>query len=296
MEHPNSDGEQLDKANAPPENEVAAVDGKYTFEGVFELLSTLHTSLKDSPGIPDDFRDRAEQTVRQLVAMMDTLVDRFVELSRKIGETEDMLAIEHESIQLLDAVTTELREMQGELEEKNRTLAHQADHDGLTGLWNRRYVSDALRGEIERGRRYKRPLSVVMLDLDRFKKVNDTFGHQAGDAVLRALAETIGKTVRDSDIAGRFGGEEFLTLLPETDMDGAVHFAERLLLAVQELEIPHESQVLRVTASLGVTEWSAHREEITMDEIVRRADVALYWAKDSGRDQYAVWTESLDKD
>ena len=285
---------RIKRALACLEGGPTSGDSQHTFEGVFELLGLLHTSIESSPGIPGEFRDRAEDTVHQLTAMMDTLVDRFTELSRKIGEAEDMLAIEHESIQLLDAVTTELREMQLELEDKNRTLAYQADHDGLTGLWNRRYVSDALRSEVERGRRYKRPLSVVLLDLDRFKTVNDTHGHQAGDAVLRALAETIRKTVRDSDIAGRFGGEEFLTLLPETDVDGAVHFAKRLLVAVRELEIAHEGQVLRVTASLGIMEWSARTEEITMDEIVRRADVALYRAKDSGRDQYAVWNESLD--
>jgi diguanylate cyclase (GGDEF)-like protein len=157
----------------------------------------------------------------------------------------------------------------------------QALVDGLTGLANRRAASDALHAEAARAERLQTPLSVVLVDLDGFKDVNDAHGHAVGDAVLRALAEVLRETLRESDIAGRWGGEEFLLLLPGADEEGAVQLAERVRNGLATCRIPGVPD-LRVTASFGVAEYAG---ETNTEQLLAAADDALYRAKRGGKNR-----------
>ncbi len=160
-------------------------------------------------------------------------------------------------------------------------LANSADH--LTGLFNRRAFFEAAELEIERGRRVPRKLSLLMIDADRFKSINDSHGHGVGDAVLRDLAATIAATVRDIDTAARVGGEEFAVLLPSTDLAGAAAVAHRLCESVRARVVVAEGSEVRYTVSVGVSEMSPEMTEL--DALMRRADDALYKAKGGGRDR-----------
>ncbi|WP_241546763.1 GGDEF domain-containing protein [Thiohalobacter thiocyanaticus] len=162
-------------------------------------------------------------------------------------------------------------------------LEHQASHDVLTGLNNRRKFEELLLQEIERTSRYQRPFAVIMFDIDHFKRINDRHGHDIGDAVLNELATIVGEQVRDSDIPARWGGEEFIVLLPETGTEGARQAAEgRLRRRIAETLFTGAG---RVTISLGVTQYQSGD---TLDSLVKRADEALYRAKEEGRDRVVV--------
>jgi diguanylate cyclase (GGDEF)-like protein len=172
-----------------------------------------------------------------------------------------------------------LRNALSELALKNEELARLAAHDKLTGLYNRRKLDEALAQEVLRAERYDRPLSLILIDIDHFKKVNDTHGHPVGDAVLVESAARLTRTLRTSDIAGRWGGEEFLVICPETPLETAAVLAERLRGDYCEREF---EAVGRLTASFGV---AAHRRDVSAEEIVSHADEALYKAKRAGRNQ-----------
>jgi diguanylate cyclase (GGDEF)-like protein len=160
-------------------------------------------------------------------------------------------------------------------------VERQALVDGLTGLANRRAAVDALHGEAARAERLQTPLSVVLADLDGFKDVNDEYGHAVGDEVLRAFAEVLRETVRESDVAGRWGGEEFLLMLPGADLGGAMRLAERVRMGLAARRISSAPD-LCVTASFGVAEYSG---ESNSEELVAAADSALYEAKRAGKDR-----------
>jgi diguanylate cyclase (GGDEF)-like protein len=160
-------------------------------------------------------------------------------------------------------------------------VERQALVDGLTGLANRRATSDALHAEAARAERLETPLSVALADIDGFKDVNDVHGHAVGDEVLRAFAEVLRETLRESDVAGRWGGEEFLLLLPGADEDGAAQLADRVRLGLAARSIPSVPG-LRVTASFGVAEYAG---ETNTEQLVAAADSALYRAKRAGKDR-----------
>lgn len=158
-------------------------------------------------------------------------------------------------------------------------LAARATTDGLTGVRNRRAAAEALSAEIERARRYERSLAVVLFDVDHFKRVNDDLGHEAGDRVLRAFGDVLQKASRSTDIVARWGGEEFLAILPEADLDAGRAFAERVRGGLAEAK-PLENRP--VTVSAGATVLT---KEDDPDGLVRRADGAMYDAKHQGRDR-----------
>lgn len=177
-----------------------------------------------------------------------------------------------------------LRNTLNELKEVNQKLIELATTDELTGLYNRREMLKRLYEEHSRSMRYKSPFCVVIIDLDHFKCINDFFGHDAGDRVLKAVAATLRGTLRDVDSVGRFGGEEFLALLPNTNLSGALSWAERARKAI-ETHGYHELQGQMVTASFGVAELRAGEK---VDSLLRRADMALYQAKQRGRNRVEV--------
>jgi diguanylate cyclase (GGDEF)-like protein len=173
----------------------------------------------------------------------------------------------------------------------HRIVERQALLDGLTGLANRRNAEDALAGELARAERFGNPLALVMADLDDFKRVNDTYGHPTGDAVLRAFADVLRDTLREIDIASRWGGEEFALVLPETDLDGAMHVAERVREALAtRIVLGPDGATLRVTASFGV---AAYPGSATPEALVAAADEALYGAKRAGKNRVLAGREQL---
>ena len=164
-----------------------------------------------------------------------------------------------------------------------QVLRDQAIKDPLTGLFNRRYMEETMAREMARSIRRDVALSVVSIDLDHFKKINDTFGHAAGDAVLRAATREIASMVRAGDVACRLGGEEFVLILPECTKEAAVVKAQQICDAVRGLSLQHDRQGITVTASFGVAAMPEDGDQ--PDLVLRAADEALYTAKRSGRDR-----------
>lgn len=164
--------------------------------------------------------------------------------------------------------------------------------DPLTGCYNRGYLNERFPQEMNRAKRYNHPLSVVLADIDHFKKVNDTRGHQAGDEVLKAFAHTISGQIRKKvDWVVRYGGEEFLIILPETGCEGAHAMAERLRSAVSDMSIDMDTSAINVTASFGGASThfiNKNKKAITMDEIINFADEQLYRSKNEGRNRVNV--------
>jgi diguanylate cyclase (GGDEF)-like protein len=167
------------------------------------------------------------------------------------------------------------------------TLRHQSIRDSLTGLFNRRYMEETLERELHRGKRKGAPVGIIMLDLDHFKMFNDTFGHLAGDALLRAVGEFLQARVRGEDIVCRHGGEEFAVILPEASLESTRQRAEHLRDGVKILEVQHRGQSLgTITLSAGVAAFPDHGA--TAEVVLREADAALYRAKADGRDRVVV--------
>lgn len=166
-----------------------------------------------------------------------------------------------------------------EIEEKNKELSRMVIRDGLTKTYSHNYMYERMEKEVKEAERYKKKLAVVMFDIDDFKKTNDQFGHQVGDMVLVKVADTIMKSFREVDIVGRYGGEEFLVILPETDLDHAKISAERARGAVEN--IVFREKKLKVTISGGVAEF----EKETALQLVEKADKLLYISKDNGKNR-----------
>jgi len=184
-----------------------------------------------------------------------------------------------------------IKRLQDELEEKNRELERLSISDGLTGLYNHRHIHGLLAEEFERVERTNDCMSVAMFDLDHFKAVNDTYGHQAGDRVLVALADILRETARDIDRLGRYGGEEFMALLPETCIEDATVFVERVRreVARRPFDIGRD-EPLHMTLSAGVATYP-HEMIRDVETLVRLADEALYAAKAAGRNRVVRFDE-----
>jgi diguanylate cyclase (GGDEF)-like protein len=179
-----------------------------------------------------------------------------------------------------------VKRLQDELVLKNASLARLSSLDALTGLRARRFVDEMLNIEFLRARRYRTDLALVMLDVDHFKRINDEHGHVAGDAVLRGLSEMLLCVTRRTDVAGRFGGEEFLVIMPQCRAANAKVFAERLRESVEKARFPVEGSELRVTLSAGVAQYD--RRFGSPEDLLCCADRALYDAKAAGRNRVAV--------
>ncbi|MEJ2589465.1 MAG: diguanylate cyclase [Deltaproteobacteria bacterium] len=177
-----------------------------------------------------------------------------------------------------------------ELKEATKKLTEMATVDDLTGLFNRRYAMEALAQEMERTRRYHTPLAICMMDLDHFKEVNDQHGHAAGDAVLSKIGEFLKEGKRQSDIVCRYGGEEFLLILPNTERKGAIQLCERLRERVAEHHFELEGGTTRITISIGLSQYNENTDQ-SLGELLKRADNALYRAKEAGRNR-VTWVPS----
>ncbi len=170
-----------------------------------------------------------------------------------------------------------------ETERLQARLQHMAMYDALTETLSRRALIQQLEAEIQRARRHSRQFSILMLDIDHFKNVNDTYGHIAGDAVLRELAQALRTTTRRSDYVGRYGGEEFMVLLPETPLDKALLLAEKLRVAVSEIVVQAEGHTIKnTTISLGA---AGFEDDPSVESFINRSDKGLYKSKKNGRNQ-----------
>jgi two-component system cell cycle response regulator len=184
---------------------------------------------------------------------------------------------------------TRLVDLQSQLLKAREDLRDQATRDSLTRLWNRSSILTELGRELARAQRECRPLGVVIVDLDHFKQVNDTYGHLAGDAVLREAARRMQNSIRQYDSIGRYGGEEFLILFPGCSATDSYAQADRLRKQLGQAEMSVNDQSLRITASFGVT-TAMPGEAWTEEALIRKADEALYVAKKSGRNRVEILT------
>lgn len=174
-------------------------------------------------------------------------------------------------------------------EEYHSRLFNFAATDALTGLYNRRYALNQLEKQRKIVKRNKRVFSIALIDVDDFKRINDTYGHQAGDEYLKQVAFLINHTLREQDIAGRVGGEEFLVVLPETDLEGAYQLANRIRERIHDAELVYEEHIIKATVSVGICQYKPERIEPgtvnNADYLFRLADNALYKAKTTGKNK-----------
>lgn len=214
--------------------------------------------------------------VFSLLSMM--LLRRQIDVTRQLSKYKQHLE------KIVDERTNDLRERNSQLKKEIRErqiaqaeLARQATIDHLTSIPNRRKFNEVLSYELMRDERYRNGLSLVICDLDKFKNINDQYGHYTGDMVLKAFTKLVSRNIRASDIFARWGGEEFVLLLPETRLETAIEIAEKLRIETEKHMFP---AVGHVTSSFGVTQYLDGDNEATL---IRRADEALYKAKDNGR-------------
>ena len=189
------------------------------------------------------------------------------------------------SLELLARVKThlELKHTRDELKKALADLEKLATTDPLTGIPNRRHLLNRGEKELSRARQDARPVSVLSIDIDRFKSINDTYGHAVGDEALKVMVDATLKALRKEDSFGRFGGEEFLVFLPETNTEEAANIAERIRLTIAEAWLPVGERVVQLTVSIGVATYWCDGEAI--ESVLKRADDALYKAKNQGRDR-----------
>jgi diguanylate cyclase (GGDEF)-like protein len=233
-------------------------------------------SLPFIPIIMQTALDSTEAKVEGLEAGADDYITKPIDFAELKARLRSMLRIKR----LQEA----LEERERELLEMNERLRYMSLTDGLTGLDNRRHLNERIDEMFQHAQRLSEPFSIVMCDLDKFKSVNDTYGHQAGDEVLKQLASILKEEAREIDRVGRYGGEEFMLLLPGTVLDAAVTFAERVRKHVERHTFTFPGGSTKRTASFGVAGWP-HPKIADSDTLVRMADDALYVAKETGRNR-----------
>lgn len=182
---------------------------------------------------------------------------------------------------------TDVAVSEKEIQKTNDLLLNENRIDALTQLNNRGYWEERLRQEFDRFSRYRNKGSLVMFDIDHFKKVNDTYGHQAGDQVLRNVSKVLRDSVRTTDIAGRYGGEEFGVILIDTPLNSALNFTERLRKAVETGSTKYGDDNIKTTISLGIAEFNEFQNKY--EKLISQADAALYYAKKNGRNQSSIY-------
>ncbi len=217
----------------------------------------------------------------------------FKQLRKSIIQTCEKIYYKMESKKHGELLEKLIQERTKELEVTKLKLTEMVNRDPLTNLYNRRYFNDVSTNILHIARREKKAFSTLMIDIDRFKVINDNYGHLVGDEVLTVLADTLLKSIRVSDIAVRFGGEEFVILLPNTNIDGASSIAKKIKNNVAKKEISindKKNYIIKITVSIGVAECDCLYDK-DIDNIIHRSDEALYEAKRTGRNKVIIYTK-----
>jgi len=221
-------------------------------------------------------------------AIISRITDQHGVPTHYVAVKEDITERKRAEAALLRA-NEELRLQVAEIEQLQAVLREQSLRDPLTGLYNRRYLTETLTREIARAERDHDHLSVIISDIDYFKKINDMYGHQVGDKLLIEVASLIRKNARSSDIVCRYGGEEFLLVMPGSPVNTAARRAEEIRQICADFVLHHDGQDLKITMSFGVATYPTHGHEA--EDVIIKADKALYQSKHSGRNRVTIWAE-----
>ena len=193
----------------------------------------------------------------------------------------------------LEARVAQLQRENIDLIMKNRVLAEVSARDALTGLYNRWYVMEKIESEMNRSLRHGSPVALLMLDIDHFKRINDSFGHAAGDQVLKSFGQVLRESCRVYDVPGRYGGEEFCIILPETRIGSTTAVAERIRQRLAASRFDVGTDRVAITASIGIAGMDADGGIVSSAALIERADRALYSAKNNGRNRVEVWPSEI---
>ncbi|MEM7180410.1 MAG: GGDEF domain-containing protein [Spirochaetota bacterium] len=255
-------------------NVVAETD----IELLFISKKNFYKILNIIPETKNNMMRKITSRLRESDARTITLINRYhtlIELNREIMQQKQ-----------------DLQNLNHELEIKNQALYKAAITDPLTGIFNRSYMMGMLGKEFHNSIRYENPLSCILMDLDHFKAINDNYGHQAGDYVLGEVASLVQKNIRLGDVFCRFGGEEFLLVLPHTNLQNSQLVGEKLRKLIEKYKFSYEEQDIQITLSLGITDNKMGTPK-TEEEMLKYADQALYLAKEGGRNRAVVYQVTL---
>jgi len=253
------------------------------------LALMIEALLADPEHAGDPLRYALEELYaeyRDLLRQIDRITrisDRYQSVSRE--EAQSVSGRYHKQLRQLEKIARISDRYQSMMRDLNEALKEASTKDALTGIGNRRMLMESLKAETARAERLNRPLTVALADVDRFKSVNDAYGHEAGDKVLVQIASAIRSGVRDYDLCGRWGGEEFMVIMPESGAAEAACVVERMRNAIASIEMTAGDHSLQLSASFGVAE---RRPGESISDTINRADVALFEAKRKGRNRYEI--------
>jgi diguanylate cyclase (GGDEF)-like protein/PAS domain S-box-containing protein len=276
--------------NPAMENFLEAPPASFIGKNVSEALNIWNESIEHLvTGLETRTELRLPNSAsRYLDLRVTPLFDKDQHLSGRLiifRDVTDRKEVENDLRHAMDRLQSQLIEI-GLLQSK---LREQAIRDALTNLFNRRYLDETLERELARAAREGYPLCILMMDIDHFKDVNDTYGHEAGDTVLKELSNMVTKQSRQGDFVCRYGGEEFVLVMPNIGIRIAKERANSLLRSISSLFVPFGRVNLNITVSMGISWFPEHGE--TKDDLIRTADKALYAAKNKGRNQAVVYQE-----
>jgi diguanylate cyclase (GGDEF)-like protein len=215
------------------------------------------------------------------------------QLEKVIRNVCEKIYYQKKSLEYEQTLEQLVKDRTKELEIAKEKLTTMANKDPLTNLYNRRYFTDIASNIQELAKRNNEPLSALMIDIDRFKNINDTYGHDVGDDVIVNIANILLQHTRKSDIVVRFGGEEFVILLPNTNIDGAAKIAEKIRVNIENQTIKlDENSTIKTTVSIGVSQCS-NSNNLNIENLIKRTDVALYEAKRSGKNKVVIYEKSI---
>jgi diguanylate cyclase (GGDEF)-like protein len=269
------------------------VSSLYNDRQCCEKVRHIAETVKDGMGIRDSeletFIDDIREKTVELCSYFDITPEKMKPFSQMLQEANEELSkmnLEYETVVVrLREEKLKAERLSRELEKSNRMLSEISFEDNLTGLYNRRYLFDIVDKEMARAERNGRQFSILLFDIDFFKKINDNHGHHVGDLVLKRVAEVLNRAKRKSDVGVRYGGDEFVVVLPETDLKDSLVFAERLRSAIEGSKTSVAGNRIGITISIGVTAYIPGRTVSSVEHLMDVADKALYDAKRSGRNR-----------
>jgi len=253
-----------------------------SYDKIRHFADVIKNDLNISGKVLESLFDRGAERVLGICSSFQIPSEEIKPLATMLQEANEGLSNLNLSYERL---LEEYKKEKKQAEKLALELKAAADHDYLTGLYNRRYLMNFLENELHRVERYGENLSILIFDVDFFKAVNDTYGHLNGDLVLKAVSAKALEIKRNTDLLARFGGEEFVMVMPQTGLNGAAVIAERMRKTIEEMDIPIDGHVLKTTISIGIAGFGAQSTDMTISKLLDLADQALYDAKNNGRNQ-----------